>query len=158
LWESAASSAVVMLVVTYAGLFGWVVTVDDLVGRYSAGLLGLSDEPWIILAVVLVVILVAGMFMDAITIMFIALPIFLPVAHQLGWDPVWFGVTVMIALAIGLFTPPVGINLFVAAFVTRLPLHAIAAGALPFLVTSLIGLAVVAAFPWLSLFLVDALK
>lgn len=151
--ESSAASAVVMLVVAYASLFGWVVTVDDVVGRYSSGLLSVSSSEWVVLFVVLVVVLIAGMFMDAITIMFIALPIFLPVARELSWDLTWFGVTLMIGLAIGLFTPPVGINLFVAAFVTRMPLHRIAQGAIPFLVTSLIGLAIVAAVPGLSLFL-----
>src|SRR3546814_6065682 len=95
----------------------------------------------------MLVLLIAGMFMDAITIMFIALPIFLPVARELGWDLVWFGVVVMINLAIGLITPPIGINLFVAANITNLPLERIARGALPFLLTSLVGLAVVAAFP-----------
>ena len=72
--ESSAASAVVMLVVAYASLFGWVVTVDDLVTQYSSGLLSLSDNQGVVLFVVLVVILIAGMFMDAITIMFIALP------------------------------------------------------------------------------------
>ena len=96
--------------------------------------------------------------MDAITIMFITLPIFLPVMREFGWDPVWFGVTIMIGLAIGLITPPVGINLFVAANITRLSLQKISIGAVPFLVTSLVGLAIVAALPELSQFLVDALK
>ncbi|MEX6505344.1 TRAP transporter large permease [Jiella sp. M17.18] len=148
--DASASSAVVMLVVTFASLFGWVVTVDDLVGKYSGALLALSDNQWVILAVIMLVVLVAGMFMDAVTIMFIALPIFLPVVHQLGWDPVWFGVALMVNLAIGLFTPPVGINLFVAANITRMSLEKIALGAIPFLVTSLIGLAIIAAFPQLS--------
>ena len=130
---ASASSAVVMLVVAYASLFGWVVTVDDLVGQYSSALLGLSDNQWVILAVIMLILLIAGMFMDAITIMFIALPIFLPVSRELGWDPVWFGVLVMVNLAIGLFTPPVGINLYVAANITKLPLERIAYGALPFL-------------------------
>ncbi|PRD41000.1 C4-dicarboxylate ABC transporter permease [Phyllobacterium phragmitis] len=155
---ASASSAVVMLVVAYASLFGWVVTVDDLIGQYSAFLLGLSESQWIILLVIMLVLLIAGMFMDAITIMFITLPIFLPVARELGWDPVWFGVLVMINLAIGLFTPPVGINLYVAANITRLPLERIARGAVPFLLTSLIGLGLVAMFPQMSRFLVDALK
>ena len=101
---------------------------------------------------------VAGMFMDAITIMFICLPIFLPVAQKLGWDPIWFGVVVMINLAIGLFTPPVGINLYVAANITRLPLEKVARGALPFLLTSILGLAIVASVPEMSSFLVDWLK
>ncbi|MFC6486584.1 TRAP transporter large permease [Nitratireductor sp. GCM10026969] len=156
--EASASSAVVMLVVAYAGLFGWVVTVDDLIGQYSSLLIGLSDNQWVILLVIMLVLLVAGMFMDAITIMFISLPIFLPVAREMGWDPVWFGVLVMVNLAIGLFTPPVGINLYVAANITRLPLERIARGALPFLLTSFVGLALIAAFPQLSRFLVDALR
>jgi C4-dicarboxylate transporter DctM subunit len=90
--------------------------------------------------------------------MFICLPIFLPVARELNWDPVWFGIVVMINLAIGLFTPPVGINLYVAANVTRLPLERVAQGAIPFLISSLIGLAVVAGLPEMSQFLVALLK
>jgi C4-dicarboxylate transporter DctM subunit len=158
LTEAAASSAVVMLVVAYASLFGWVVTVDDVIGQYSAYLLGISDNQWVILMVIMLVLLVAGMFMDAVTIMFICLPIFLPVARELNWDPVWFGIVVMINLAIGLFTPPVGINLYVAANVTRLPLERVAQGAIPFLISSLIGLAVVAGLPEMSQFLVALLK
>jgi C4-dicarboxylate transporter DctM subunit len=156
--DASASSAVVMLVVAYAGLFGWVVTVDDLIGQYSSLLLGISDNQWVTLFVIMVVLLIAGMFMDAITIMFITLPIFLPVARELQWDPVWFGVLVMVNLAIGLFTPPVGINLYVAANITRLPLEKIARGAVPFLITSLIGLAAIAAFPSMSQILVEALR
>ncbi|MDP5307799.1 TRAP transporter large permease [Paracoccus spongiarum] len=148
--DSAAGSSVVMLVVAYAGLFGWVVTVDDLIGQYSGALLGLSQNQWVILAVIMLILLIAGMFMDAVTIMFICLPIFLPVMRQLGWNPVWFGVLVMVNLAIGLFTPPVGINLYVAANITRLPLERVARGVLPFLVTSLVGLTLIAAFPGLT--------
>lgn len=151
--DAAASSAVVMLVVTFASLFGWVVTVDDVVGRYSEGLLALSSSPWTILLVMAVILLIAGMFMDAVTIMFISLPIFLPVVRELGWDPVWFGVFLMINLAIGLFTPPVGINLFVAANIAKLSLERIAVAAIPFLVTSVIGLAIVALWPDLTSYL-----
>ena len=151
--DAAASSAVVMLVVTFASLFGWVVTVDDVVGRYSEGLLALSSSPWTIMLVMAVILLIAGMFMDAVTIMFISLPIFLPVVRELGWDPVWFGVFLMINLAIGLFTPPVGINLLVAANIAKLSLERIAAAALPFLVTSVIGLAIVALWPELTSYL-----
>jgi len=149
--DAAASSATVMLVVAYASLFGWVVTVEDLIGSYSSALLGLSENQGVILLVIMLILLVAGMFMDAVTVMFISLPIFMPVVHELGWNPVWFGVLVMVNLAIGLITPPVGINLYVAANVTRLPIERVARGALPFLVVSLIGLAVIGLFPQLSL-------
>jgi C4-dicarboxylate transporter DctM subunit len=105
----------------------------------------------VVLAVIMAILLVAGMFMDPVTVMFVSLPIFLPVMRELGWDPVWFGVVVMVNLAIGLITPPVGINLYVAANVTRLPIERIARGALPFLGASLLGLVVIAAVPGLSL-------
>ncbi|WOI56320.1 TRAP transporter large permease [Palleronia sp. LCG004] len=158
LGDAAASSAVVMLVVAYASLFGWVVTVEDLVGTYSEALLSISDRPWVILSVIMVILLVSGMFMDPVTVMFISLPILMPVVRELGWDPVWFGVLVMVNLAIGLITPPVGINLYVAANVTRLSIERVARGALPFLVLSLLGLAVIAAVPRLSLIFVEWLR
>ncbi|WP_245826420.1 TRAP transporter large permease [Rhodobacter aestuarii] len=151
LTNAAASSAMVMLVVAYASLFGWVVSVEDLVGSYSGALLGLSENEAVILLVIMVILLIAGMFMDAVTVMFICLPIFLPVARELEWDLVWFGVLMMVNLAIGLITPPVGINLYVAANVARLPIERIAKGTLPFLLVCLIGLVVIAAFPALSL-------
>ena len=156
--EASGSSAVVMLVVAFASLFGWVVTVDDLVGQYSTALLGMSRNEWVLLLVIAAILLVAGMFMDAITIMFITLPIFLPVVREMGWDPVWFGVILMVNLSIGLFTPPVGINLFVAANITRLSLERIAMGAIPFLVTSIIGLVLLSAFPGISQFLLEYMK
>lgn len=155
---AAASSAVVMLIVAYASLFGWVVTVDDLVGSYSAALLGLSDQAWVILLVIMIILLIAGMFMDPVTVMFIALPIFLPVARSMGWDPVWFGVLVMVNLAIGLITPPVGINLYVAANVSRLSIERVARGTMPFLLASLVGIVVVAAVPQMSQVLVNWLR
>ncbi|MFD1796358.1 TRAP transporter large permease [Paracoccus aurantiacus] len=155
--DAASSSAVVMMVVAYASLFGWVVTVEDLVGSYSTALLGVSDQGWVVLIVIMLILLVAGMFMDAVTVMFISLPIFMPVVHELGWSPVWFGVLLMVNLAIGLITPPVGINLYVAANVTKLSIERVARGAFPFLLASLVGLIGVAAFPEMSLFLVRVL-
>ncbi|MBZ4021941.1 C4-dicarboxylate ABC transporter permease [Rhodobacter sp. TJ_12] len=154
--NAAASSAMVMLVVAYASLFGWVVSVEDLVGSYSGALLGLSENEGVILFVIMVILLIAGMFMDAVTVMFICLPIFLPVARELEWNLVWFGVLAMVNLAIGLITPPVGINLYVAAHVARLPIERIAKGTLPFLLVCLVGLAVIAAFPALSLLGADS--
>lgn len=96
--------------------------------------------------------------MDPVTVMFVSLPIFLPVMHQLGWDSVWFGVLVMVNLAIGLITPPVGINLYVAANITRMSIERGARGALPFLLASLVGIAIVAAVPQMSLILVQWLR
>ena len=156
--DAARSSAVVMMVVTFASLFGWVVTVDDVVGHYSEALLSFSHSPFMVLLVIGLVLLVAGMFMDAITIMFITLPIFLPVVREMGWDPIWFGIFLSITLAIGLFTPPVGINLFVAANITGLSLERIAGAAMPFLLTSILGIVVVSLWPELTQYLLIWMK
>ncbi len=156
--DAARSSAVVMMVVTFASLFGWVVTVDDVVGHYSQALLSFSHSPFMILIVIGLVLLIAGMFMDAITIMFITLPIFLPVVREMGWDPIWFGIFLSITLAIGLFTPPVGINLFVAANITGLSLERIAGAALPFLLTSILGIVVISLWPDLTQYLLVWMK
>lgn len=145
--DASRSSSVVMMVVMFASLFGWVVTVDDVVGRYSEALLQFSSSPMVILCIIGIVLFVAGMFMDAITIMYISLPIFLPVARELNWDLVWFGVFQMITLAIGLITPPVGINLFVAANITKLSLGKIALAGIPFLIMMLVGLTTISVFP-----------
>src|SRR5690606_39924731 len=121
-------------------------------------LLGLSDNSAVILAVIMLILLIAGMFMDPVTVMFISLPIILPVVRELGWDPVWFGVLVMVNLSIGLITPPVGINLYVAANVTRLPLEKVTRGVVPFLITSMVGLAVIACFPEIAHLLIGAMR
>ena len=152
---SARSSSVVMLVVAFASLFGWVVVTDGLVSDYSGALLSVSGSDWVVVLVMMLILLLAGMFMDAITIMFITLPIFLPVVDSIGLDTTWFGVALMTALSIGLITPPVGINLFVAANITRLPLGKISLGVLPFLLMSLIGLLLITYIPSLTLFWID---
>lgn len=151
--HSACSSAVVMIVVAFAGLFGWVIEIDGLVVEYSEILITISEHPQIILFVILAILLVAGMFMDAITIMYITLPIFLPVVRELNIDLTWFGVLLMTALSIGLITPPVGINLFVAANITRCSLGSIAKGVMPFLLIAIFGLCLLVWFPQISLFL-----
>lgn len=151
--DSACSSAVVMLVVSFAGLFGWVIEIDGIVMDYSEALMTISQSPTMMLFVIMLVLLVAGMFMDAVTIMYITLPIFLPVVRALGIDLTWFGVLVMTSLSIGLITPPVGINLFVAANITQSSLGYISRGIGPFLLISLIGLAILVCFPQISLFL-----
>lgn len=151
--HSACSSAVVMIVVAFAGLFGWVIEIDGLVIDYSEVMLTISENPQIILFVILAILLTVGMFMDAVTIMYITLPIFLPVVRELNIDLTWFGVLLMTALSIGLITPPVGINLFVAANITNCSLASIARGVIPFLLVSIFGLCLLVWFPQISLFL-----
>lgn len=153
--EASVSSAVVMAVVAFAGLFGWVMAIFGVVEQFSQALLAVSDNPWVIILMINIILLVAGMLMDAITIMYISLPVLLPVVRHFGWDPLWFGIMMTVNLAIGLVTPPVGINLYVAANVAGLDLNRVIVRTVPFILASLLALAFIAYFPGISLWLPD---
>ena len=97
-------------------------------------------------------IFVGGMLMDAISIYYIFLPIFLPIMSHFNWDPVWFGVVMTFNLAIGQFTPPVAVNLYVTTQLADIPLERTFRSVLPLVAAMLIALIAIIAFPWLSLF------
>ena len=101
LFESVKATAVIMFVVTCAGLFAWVASTVGLVERGAAVLLALSDNPWALLFLINVILLAAGMIMDAISIYYVLLPFLLPIVHHFAWDPVWFGVMMTVNLAVG---------------------------------------------------------
>ena len=117
--ESVKATAVIMFVVTCAGLYAWVASTVGLVERGAAVLLSLSDNPWVLLLFINFILFIAGMLLDAISIYYVLLPFLLPIMGHFGWDPVWFGVMMTINLALGQVTPPVGVNLFVAIGVTN---------------------------------------
>lgn len=151
--EASVSSAVVMAVVAFAGLFGWVMAIYGVVEQFSQALLAVSNNPLVIILMINIILLVAGMLMDAITIMYISLPVLLPVVRYFEWDPLWFGIMMTVNLAIGLVTPPVGINLYVAANVAGLDLNRVIARTVPFIMACLVALAVISYFPGVSLWL-----
>lgn len=151
--EASVSSAVVMAVVAFAGLFGWVMAIYGVVEQFSQALLAVSNNPVVIILMINIILLVAGMLMDAITIMYISLPVLLPVVRYFEWDPLWFGIMMTVNLAIGLVTPPVGINLYVAANVAGLDLNRVIQRTVPFILACLVALAVISYFPGVSLWL-----
>ncbi len=151
--DSVKATAVIMFVVTCAGLFGWVASTVGLVERGSALLLGLTDNSWLLLLFINVVLLIAGMLLDAISIFYILLPFLLPIVAHFGWDPVWFGVMMTINLAVGQVTPPVSVNLYVAAKISNLTMEKITPPVLPYLLATLIALAIIVIFPQITLFM-----
>ena len=148
--SSAVSSGVILLIVAWAGLFAWAANTTGLVDTLSNALLTIADNGAWFLLMLNLMWLVLGMMMDAISIYYLTLPILLPVMHQLGWDPVWFGVMMTLNLAIGQITPPVAVNLFVSARVSGEPIERIWIAIVPFLVASLLVLGLVTYMPWLS--------
>lgn len=147
------ATSVVMIVVTCAGLFSWVGATVGLIEKGAGVLLGISQSQWVILLMINVILLLAGMVLDAISIYYVFLPILLPIMAHFGWDPIWFGVMMTINLAIGQVTPPVAVNLYVGANISGLTIEDISRPALPLIFAAIVALAVIVLFPQLSTWL-----
>lgn len=151
------ATAVVMVVVTCAGLYSWVASTVGLVEKGSAILLAISDNEWVVLCMINIILLLAGMLLDAISIYYVFLPFMMPIMAHFGWDPIWFGIMMTVNLAVGQVTPPVAVNLYVGANISGLSMEAISKSALPLIFASLLALLAIILFPQLSTFLPRAL-
>ena len=151
--ETVAGTSVVMIVVTCAGLYSWLGATVGLIDKVAAVLLGISENPAVILLMINIILLFAGMLLDAISIAYVFLPILAPIIVIFGWDPIWFGVMMTINMAIGQVTPPVAVNLFVGARISGLTMEQISRPAVPMLIASVIALVIITAFPGITLFL-----
>jgi tripartite ATP-independent transporter DctM subunit len=147
------SSAVVMLIVAFAGLYSWSGSTLGVMDRAASGILSLSTNPTVVLLLVNLMLIIAGMLMDAISIYYVFLPIVLPLMKHFGWDPVWFGVVMTLNLAIGQITPPVAVNLYVIANIGGISLERISRSVLPFVAIMLVALMVTMFVPALSTWL-----
>ena len=151
--DTVLSSAVIMIIVAFAGLFAWTGSTLGVMDRFSNYLLALSSNPWIILLLINIMLFIAGMLMDAISIYYIFLPILMPLIKLFNWDPVWFGVVMTVNLAIGQLTPPVAVNLYVVCNIAKISLEEVSRAVLPFILIMIVALAIVIAFPALSTYL-----
>lgn len=142
-----------MIVVTCAGLYSWVASTVGLVEKGSSFLLSLSDNAWVVLLMINIILLFAGMLLDAISIYYVFLPFMLPIMAHFNWDPVWFGVMMTINLALGQVTPPVAVNLYVGANISGLTMEQISRSALPLIFAALLALLVIIFIPGLSTFM-----
>lgn len=152
--ETTRLSSMLLFIVIGAQIFSYAVYAwgfNTIIGAQVSAL------PWpreAVLVVLVLIYLVLGMFVDAISLLLMSVPVVYPIIKLLGFDPVWFGVVVVLLLEIGLITPPVGMNLFVIKAISPgLALGEIAAGALPFVVILLAVIALLVAFPQLALWL-----
>jgi len=151
--DSAVSTAVVMIVVAFAGLFAWTGSTMGIMDRAAKALLNLTQNPIFLLLLLNGLLLIAGMLLDAISIYYVFLPILIPVMRHFGWDPMWFGVMMTVNLAIGTVTPPVALNLYVAANLAGISMEKISRAAVPFILALIVSLMIVTYIPSLSLWL-----
>jgi len=151
--DTGVTTGVVMLLVCTASVFAWVLNTSGVATAAAAGLMHLATGKMAGLLLINAILLVAGCFMDAISIFYVFLPILLPVVKALGIDLVHFGVVMTVNMAIGQITPPVGVNLFVACGIARISMKEISRAVLPMVAAQAAALVVISVWPDLSLFL-----
>jgi tripartite ATP-independent transporter DctM subunit len=151
LTDATEASAIVMLIVAFAGLFSWAGATIGILDRLAGALIGLSDNQWVVMLILNVILFIAGMLIDAVSIFYIFLPIFMPIIEHYHWNPIWFGVIMTMNLAVGQFTPPVAVNLYVTTHLAGIGLEETFKAVWPMVLAMLAALAVVIAFPSLSL-------
>lgn len=152
------STVVILLIISTASVFGWVLTANRIPDTIAQAFIAVSSDPYIFLALVNVLLLIVGMFLETGAAIIILAPILTPVALKLGVDPIQFGLIMIVNLAVGMTTPPVGVNLFVACQIAGLRIEQILKSMLPFYFVLLLDVIIITYVPQLSLWLPAFLK
>lgn len=153
--EAGKLSIMLMFIIANAMLFAHVLTTEQIPQQLTSIVAAMDLAPWQFLIIVNLVLLVAGAFMEPSAIILILVPILFPIAMHLGIDPIHLGIIMVVNMEIGLLTPPVGLNLFVASAITKLPLTKVIRATMPWLTIMLLFLILVTYWPALSLALPD---
>lgn len=156
LLSSAKSAAVIMYLVATASVFSYILSSEKIPQKISAVILGISTEPLIALFLIAIMLLIVGTFLDNAVAMVLLTPVFAPAIAKLGIDPVFFGVFMVLALAIGQITPPVGLCLFVACDVAKVSIESLSRNVVFPLIALLVVLLIVMLFPFLVTFIPNA--
>lgn len=156
--DSVRATALTTFILCTAGLFGWILVANNIPQKMAISLIALTDNKIIIMALINVLLLFVGTFLNATAAISILAPILYPVVIGVGIDPIAFGVIMTVNLAIGCITPPVGVDLFVAQSVSGVGLVRIAKAAIPYLIALIIVLAIITVFPQIIMLLPNMYK
>ena len=152
--ETLRTSCMVMIIVAGAVVFGHFLAVTRIPSELANWLGNLPLPGWVIMGLVVLFYLVAGCFVDALALILLTIPIFYPVVMNLGFDPIWFGVMIVLVTQMGVITPPVGVCVYVVSGIERdVPLETIFRGALPFLAALVIAAVLLILVPQIVLVL-----
>ena len=151
--SSALTNVTTVIIIGFSISFAYLMTIEKIPIKVSTFITGISDHPFIILLVINLFLLIVGMFIDTISALVILTPILLPIVTQFGMDPVHFGIIMVMNLAIGFVTPPLGVNLFVATGVGKVRFEQITRAILPMIAVMILSLLIVTYVPPLSTFL-----
>ncbi|SNR82267.1 TRAP transporter large permease [Puniceibacterium sediminis] len=150
--ETLSTSAMLYTIVIGANVLNPFFAVTQIPATLGEGLSSLGFGAYGTLLVIILTYVVLGMFMDGLSMLVITVPVMFPVILQFGFDPIWFGVVAVIVIEMGMITPPVGLNVFVVRGIAGdVPLMTVFGGVTPFLITMIVGLALIVAFPQIAL-------
>jgi len=152
-WETMHTSMMVFAIIAGAAIFGHAITIIRLPNVVSEWIVAMDMGPFGFMLLVMAMIFVMGMFLESIAIILITTPILLPTLIALDIDLIWYGVLLMINLELAMITPPVGMNLFVIKGITDAPLSEVVRGSAPYVMLMLLGMAIIALFPPLAIWL-----
>ncbi|WP_460273576.1 TRAP transporter large permease [Celeribacter sp. ULVN23_4] len=156
--ETITTSGSIFLILIGAEVFGFVLSTSQLSNALVDFLNSSGFGPWQVLLSILLFYVILGCFMESLAMILLTVPIFFPVILANGFDPIWFGVIAVVTVELGLITPPVGMNLFMVKSASRdTPLSKIMVGVIPFVITDVIRLGILLAFPAISLLLTGRL-
>jgi len=151
--DTITSSCMIMVIVAGATIFGHFIALSRIPYSVATWVGGLGLHPTIIMAIIIFIYLLGGCVIDALALIVLTIPIFYPVVTQLGFNPVWFGVIIVLITMMGVITPPVGVNSYVVAGISKIPLNQVFAGIWVFLAALCVGAILFVSFPELCLFL-----
>jgi C4-dicarboxylate transporter DctM subunit len=156
--ETAGSTTMILYVLIGAFVFMRFITLTDLPVAISEFVVGLQVPKLVIILGIVFVYIILGCFLDVLIVIILTVPIIYPTIVGMGYDPIWWGVIMVRVMEIGMITPPFGINLFVLTKAINLPISTAYRGVAPFVISDFFHVALLIAFPQLSLFLVNAMK
>jgi len=153
LHRAAQTTCMILFVILGAHIFGYFFALTRVTNDLISWVGSMDVAPMMVMIVLLIIYLILGAFMDQVAILILTVPVVLPLVLSLGFDPVWFGVIVVITAEVGMVTPPMGMNVFVVARYTGRPLGELFRGTFPHVITHILAIALMTAFPALILWL-----
>ena len=123
--ETVKASAIIMFICASAGLYSWIGSTVGLIEKSSSMLLSISSNEYVLLFMIYFILFIGGMLLDGVSMLYVFMPILMPLMAEYGWDPVWFGVMITIMVAVGTITPPVAMNLYVGCRITGMSIEEI---------------------------------
>lgn len=149
----------ILVIVAGATIFGHFLAVSTIPFEIASWITSFDLPAAVIMSMIILLFLIGGCVIDALALIMLTVPIFFPVVIHLGYDPLWFGVVIVLITQIGVITPPVGINVYIVSGVARdVPLEIIFKGVMPLLIALIIGTFLLIPFPQIALFLPGLMK